>query len=66
MKGPLSDFGPRMLRYERRCFDVNEKKEGVYRLRLKINKVVSSTTKQTTEDEGKTRKVIVFYKPILR
>jgi hypothetical protein len=54
-----------MLRCERRCFDVNEKKGSCFRLQLKINKVVSSTTKQTTVDEGKIAKVIVFYKPIL-
>jgi hypothetical protein len=44
---------------------MNEKREGVFRLRLKINMVVSSTAKQTTVDKGKIAKVIVFYKSIL-
>jgi hypothetical protein len=51
-----------MLRYEQRCLDVKEKKGRSFRLQLKINMMVSSTTKQMTPDNGKTTKVIEFYK----
>jgi hypothetical protein len=42
-----------------------KRREGVFRLRLKTNKVVLSTPKQTTTYEGKIAKVIVYYKPAL-
>jgi hypothetical protein len=41
---------------------VNEKKGMCFCLPLKINMMVSSTTKQMTPDKGKTTRVIEFYK----
>jgi hypothetical protein len=61
-EGKVSAFSVKVLRYERRCFDVNEKKESVFFLWLKINKMISSTTKQVAADKGKITKVIEFYK----